>query len=500
MADEKTDTVLVVDDTEANVDILVEILDSDYDVSVALEGETALEIANTEQPDIILLDIMMPGIDGYEVCRRLKANAKTKDIPVIFVTAMGEAQDETKGFDLGAVDYITKPINPAIVEARVASVLNLKKKTEELKELSQKLSKYLAPQVYVSIFKGEHDAEITSKRKKLTIYFSDIVGFTETTEGMESEDLSALLNDYLEEMSNIAIKFGGTIDKFIGDAILVFFGDPLSGGLKEDADACLSMAIEMRDTLARLQKRWYDFGIENPFRIRAGISTGYCTVGNFGCSSRMDYTIIGSPVNIASRLQHTGDPDDIIIGHETWALVKDLVHCEKKDPIVVKGISHPIQSYKVIDFSDRISAEDAGEPAISGLLQPAVRIGSEATLEEAKNMLASGNPHGVLVVTDNEKPEGIITSRLVPDASAKKPDVAAVDAITSVMDASPLVVESLTPLNDVAEKILAREVNKIYDHVVVVEDGNLRGIVPVYSVFQAVANRGGPDTSQKGQL
>lgn len=153
----------------------------------------------------------------------------------------------------------------------------------------------------------------------MTIFFSDIVNFTSTTEGMETEDLTDLLNSYLEEMSRIAIKYGGTIDKFIGDAILIFFGDPLSQGVKEDAKACASMAIEMRDRLKELQEKWYSFGIQNPFQVRAGITTGYCTVGNFGSKSRMDYTIIGNQVNIASRLESNAKPDQILISHETFS-------------------------------------------------------------------------------------------------------------------------------------------------------------------------------------
>ena len=287
------ETILIVDDTETNIDILSNVLEDSYDVSVAMDGESALEIVRTDPPDLILLDIMMPGMDGYEVCRQLKADEKTKDIPVIFVTAMGEIEDETKGFELGALDYITKPIRPPVVRSRVRSILSLKEKTEQLEDLSGKLSRYLSPVVYESIFSGKSDAMIESQRKKITVFFSDIVGFTEITERMEPEDMSSLLNAYLDEMTNIAIKYGGTIDKFVGDAVMVFFGDPVSRGIKEDAMACVSMAIEMIEVLKGLQKDWHLKGVIRPFRIRVGINTGFCTVGNFGSRSKMDYTIIG---------------------------------------------------------------------------------------------------------------------------------------------------------------------------------------------------------------
>ena len=486
MAEAQRATVLVVDDTEANVDVLVEILSDDYEVSVAMDGPSALEIIESDLPDLILLDIMMPGMDGYEVCRTLKASERTRDVPVIFVTAMGEVQDETRGFEAGAVDYITKPISPQIVMSRVRSQLSLKKKTEQLADLSRKLSKYLAPQVYVSIFRGEQDVAIDSKRKKLTIFFSDIASFTQTTEGMEAEDLSELLNGYLEEMSNIAIKHGGTIDKFIGDAILVFFGDPLSRGLKEDAEACLNMALEMRGSVKSLQKKWYAFGIQEPFKVRMGIATGYCTVGNFGSSSRMDYTIIGSQVNIASRLQATADPDEIIISHETWSLVKELVYCIKQKPVMVKGISHPIQSYQVVDLIKNMSS-DEHVITIGLLAEPALEIGPDTPVRELKMKIREDDPNSGTVVAEqkNSQPLGLLMSRHLARISNSEMDVAVYfdQPVTKIMDSQALIVESETPLQQVARQVSARGRQNVYDPVIVTENGALKGMVPVHSVF-----------------
>ena len=178
--------------------------------------------------------------------------------------------------------------------------------------LSTKLSKYLSPQVYSSIFTGQRSVEIASNRKKLTVFFSDIVDFTATTDDLESEELTALLNRYLTEMSKIALEHGATIDKYIGDAILLFFGDPETKGIKEDAIACVSMAIAMQRRMRELQSEWRDAGLEKPFQLRIGISTGYCTVGNFGSDDRMDYTIIGNEVNLASRLQSHAEPGGIL--------------------------------------------------------------------------------------------------------------------------------------------------------------------------------------------
>ena len=228
-------------------------------------------------------------------------------------------------------------------------------KNRELESLSTKLSKYLSPQIYNSIFTGAQGVEITSNRKKLTIFFSDVVNFTETTEKLESEDLTNLLNRYLTEMSDIALQHGATIDKYIGDAIMVFFGDPESRGLKEDARACVQMAIAMLRRMHELRSEWQELGAEKPFRVRMGINTGYCTVGNFGSQDRMDYTIIGNAVNLTARLQSHSEIDGILLGHETYSLVKDEVSAEEQTPIKVKGFAEPVRCYKVVGLYDHLA-------------------------------------------------------------------------------------------------------------------------------------------------
>jgi len=218
-----------------------------------------------------------------------------------------------------------------------------------IEALASKLSKYLSPQVYESIFSGKKNAIVEASRKKLTVFFSDIKGFTEITDRLEPEVLSSLLNNYLNEMSKIALKYGGTIDKFVGDAILIFFGDPETKGEKEDAIACVSMAIEMRKRMQYLRVQWENQGILNPLEIRIGINTGYCNVGNFGSEDRLDYTIIGGEVNLASRLESNAKTGEILVSHETFALIKEDITCEKKEEINVKGIAHKIQTYQVIE-------------------------------------------------------------------------------------------------------------------------------------------------------
>jgi adenylate cyclase len=230
-------------------------------------------------------------------------------------------------------------------------------KNKELESLSTKLSKYLSPQIYNSIFTGAQGVEIASSRKKLTIFFSDVVNFTETTDKLESEDLTNLLNRYLTEMSTIALEYGATIDKYIGDAIMVFFGDPETKGLKDDALACVRMAVAMLRRMRELRSEWQELGAEKPFRLRIGINTGYVTVGNFGSNDRMDYTIIGNAVNLTARLQSHAEIDGVLLGHETYSLVKDEVAAEEQTPIKVKGFAEPIRCYKVQGLYDHLAEQ-----------------------------------------------------------------------------------------------------------------------------------------------
>jgi PAS domain S-box-containing protein len=243
--------------------------------------------------------------------------------------------------------------------ARSLTKLNaeVKSKNEQLQALSNKLAKYLSRQVYKNIFEGKSDVKIESYRKKLTIFFSDIQGFTELTDRVESEVLTGALNKYLNEMSKIALDHGGTIDKYIGDAIMIFFGDPETLGEKEDAIACVRMAIDMRKKLAAMRREWDVLGVTTPLHVRMGVNTGFCTVGNFGSEERLDYTIVGGAVNLASRLESAADVDEILISEDTFSLIKDVVACKPKEEITVKGIAYPVMTYSVLDLIETLKEE-----------------------------------------------------------------------------------------------------------------------------------------------
>lgn len=229
--------------------------------------------------------------------------------------------------------------------------MHIKKLSNELtmnKLLAYKLSRYVTPTVWKAINDGRERA-LTTQRKRITVFFSDIEGFSGLAEELDDKVLTDLLNTYLEEMARIATKHKGTIDKFIGDALMVIFGDSQSEGVKADCLRAVSMAIEMRKKMKELQHRWYNQGIKQPLRIRMGINTGFCTVGTFGTSGYRDYTVLGANVNLASRLEAAADPGEILLSHESYALVKDVIICRDKGEITFKGLTER-KVYQVVDF------------------------------------------------------------------------------------------------------------------------------------------------------
>src|SRR6476660_9158236 len=243
----------------------------------------------------------------------------------------------------------------------------LESNNDFLASLSLKISRYITPQVYKSIFSGQKDVTIHTERKKLTIFFSDIQNFTATTERLQPEQITQLLNEYSTEMSEIAHQHGGTIDKFIGDAMLIFFGDPETRGDRADAQACLRMAWNMQRRLIELNAKWRAAGIEHPFKARMGINSGYCNVGKFGSSDRMDYTIIGAEANLAARLQSIAEPGGIVVSYETFALAGDVLAGHSLPPITMKGISREVIPYSVDIVLDSSTTGEVIVERITGL-------------------------------------------------------------------------------------------------------------------------------------
>jgi class 3 adenylate cyclase len=254
-----------------------------------------------------------------------------------------------------------------------------------IEEISSKISRYLPEQVYQSIFSGDIGTEIQSQRKQLTVFFSDIRDFTPRTERLEPEALSEILNTYFSSMTEIARAHGATIDKFIGDAILAFFGDPQSSGLEKDAERCVLMAIDMQRCMSEFAGAFAHLGMHDPLEIRIGINSGYCTVGNFGSYERMDYTIIGSPVNVAARLQGACTPNSILLSGSTRALVREKFQLESRGHLSLKGIAEEVEAFDVVfDIEKAPQGEPSIDPQLPALREQLMGIDLERLGEKEK--------------------------------------------------------------------------------------------------------------------
>ncbi len=271
-------------------------------------------------------------------------------------------------FALAAISGVSFLISQRRQALQIQSMnRELESANDFLAALSLKISRYIPPQIYKSIFSGQKDVTIHTERKKLTIFFSDIQNFTATTERLQPEQITQLLNEYFTEMSAIAHQYGGTIDKFIGDAMLIFFGDPETKGDRADAQACVRMAWHMQRRLLELNAKWRSSGIEHPFKSRIGINSGYCNVGNFGSADRMDYTIIGAEANLAARLQSIAEPGGIVVSYETFALAREIIEAHALPPITMKGISREVIPYSVDSVRDTAAKGDVIVERVKGM-------------------------------------------------------------------------------------------------------------------------------------
>ena len=330
----------------------------------------------------VLIPQILINIDGEERIFSL-LSAKTKSENFEYLNGVqGQFVDRTAEWELRKEReklYEQSKIDNQIIE----------EKSAQLENLATRLAKYLSPQIYKSIFEEKQEVKSVHSRKNLTIFFSDIIQFTDLTDTMEPEKLAKVINSYLSEMTTIAVKSGGTIDKFIGDAIMVFFGDPETEGEVQDALKCVEMAILMRQRVEELQKHWKKMGVKNGLGIRMGISTGFCTVGNFGSDLRLDYTVLGSPVNLAARLQSAAERNGILIDENTNNLINDVVQTEKNNTITPKGFVRPIDTFILKDFKSQSHKDQRKMLSHSGERIEINVIDSSdirAAIEELKNI------------------------------------------------------------------------------------------------------------------
>jgi len=303
----------------------------------------------------VLIPQILLKIDGEERAYSL-LSTRTRDENFSYLNGVqGQFVDRTK-------EYALRKEREQLLEEKIRDREIIEERTRQLESLANRLAKYLAPQVYASIFAGAGEPSQSFARKNLTVFFSDIEGFTDICDGMEPERVASVINTYLSEMSNISIEYGGTLDKFIGDAVLVFFGDPETDGDANDALKCIKMALRMRQRVSDLQKTWQSMGVTRPLRVRMGINTGYCTVGNFGSDQRLEYTVLGSPVNLAARLEAAAEANSILLSESTYLLVRDVVDCTQVGDITPKGFLRPVGTYRLNGFKPGF---DAGAQARS---------------------------------------------------------------------------------------------------------------------------------------
>lgn len=356
-------TILIADDDITIRMILAKnISEWGFNYIEADNGHKALEILNSDNPPrVAILDWMMPGLEGPEICKEIQELSSQNFIYTILLTAKSENKDLITGLDAGAHAFLSKPITPTVLlshiklgQRMVALEDQLRQHSRNLEETVAKqvheierkksLERFLAPQLVQTVYASDEPLATQTRRKKLTAFFSDIRGFTSLADTIEPEEVVDLLNDYFAEMTEIIFRHEGTLDKFMGDGIMVFFGDPIRQD--DHAQRAVAMAIEMQAAMIELQKKWFGSG-SHPIAIGIGINTGYMTVGNIGCNEHMDYTVIGTQVNIAARLESLAEPGEILISHATKGLLDDSFDCEDAGEVMVKGITQPVAIYRV---------------------------------------------------------------------------------------------------------------------------------------------------------
>ena len=349
MIDLSPSTILIVDDAEANIDILVEALGQDYEIRVSTDGENALAMVEFNPPDLILLDVMMPRIDGYETCRRLKSHRNIKDIPVIFITGKTETEDIIKGLRAGGVDYITKPFHPEEVRARVRTHLELqflRRKNEE--RLKATMARYLGADI-VNALMESGDVVMGTRSHDVTILFSDIRNFTGISEAMEAQETVAFLNEYFSWMVECIQAEKGMLDKFIGDEIMAVFGALIL--LKDHADCSVRAAIAMMKALKKFNEK-RGARSEKPVDMGIGLNSSTVVLGNIGSSDRMDYTVIGDGVNTAARIEEACKVygAHILISEFTYQRLIGNYQIRELDRVYLKGKTKPLRIYEVLDY------------------------------------------------------------------------------------------------------------------------------------------------------
>jgi adenylate cyclase len=368
--------ILVVDDTPQNIKVLDAILSPrGYRVVTARSGPEALQKVRDEAPDLILLDILMPGMSGYEVAQRLRDDPATRVLPIVMVTALGAQEEKVKAIEAGADDFLTKPVNQLELLARVKSLLRIKayhdtiqsqaaelaawnstleqrvsQQVQELERLAR-LRRFLAPQLAELIASDQHEQVLESHRREVTVVFCDLRGFTAFSETTEPEEVMRVLREFHVAMGEIIHQYEGTLERFAGDGMMIFFNDPIP--CSDPTERAIHMAVSMRTRVGELKAKWRKRGHQLDFGV--GISQGYATLGKIGFEGRFDYAAIGTVTNLASRLCDEADGEQILVSQRVYSAVEGLVAAETVGELSLKGFSRPILVHNIIGLRETVS-------------------------------------------------------------------------------------------------------------------------------------------------
>ena len=332
--------ILVVDDTPANVKLFSDLLSAKgYAVTTAVNGELALASIAESPPDLVLLDVMMPGISGYEVCKKIRENPATALLPVVMATSLDANQERLKGIEAGADDFLSKPVNQAELFARVRSLLRIKTLQDER---LTRLKSFFSPQLAEAIAAGKGDEVLKTHRREITVEFFDLRGFTAFTDSAEPEEVMELLRSFHGALGKLVLEQQGTIERFAGDAVMVFFNDPLP--VQKPAEHAMHAALAVQEAFAPISKDWQKrAGFE--LGLGVGIAQGYATLGAIGFEGRMDYAAIGNVTNLAARLCAEAKAGQILADRKTMAALDGVFEFEPVGPFELKGFSKPMPGF-----------------------------------------------------------------------------------------------------------------------------------------------------------
>jgi class 3 adenylate cyclase len=369
-------SVLVVDDDPVTRLMLTGSLERNgHQVTTAEDGSQALELVRAGEFDVILLDVVMPHMNGYQVLEQLKADPDLRHTPVVMVTSVDDIESAVRCIELGADDYLSKPIDPVLLGARINAGLTKKRLhdlevehfeqvtrlnrqlearvEEQMAELVRtgELRRFLPHQVAEGLLAGQLSPSEGFERRRLTLLFADMVGFTDLSDTLDPEELSEVLNEYLREMTAVAVAHGGNLDNYIGDGLMVLFGAPNRAEESDQAWAALQAAFEMIARADELTAAVRARGIPADLKVRVGVNTGHCTVGVFGSDLMRAYKAVGFAVNVAARLQSEAEPGTVLVGFRTYALVKDRVRAKPLDPLHLKGAARPVEAWEILELA-----------------------------------------------------------------------------------------------------------------------------------------------------